>query len=227
MGVSRRRMGGRRSLKVWLALMILMLAMFPGSKSGALLLTAFWERSIHPLSAPAAKAAQAIVVLTGGEELLEETARLQRETGLPVLASGGDGEAVTIKTSLEKRLRTPVTWTEGDSLTTEQNAIFSAAILGKAKIQRIILVTHALHMRRARAMFIGQGFEVIPAPARFSSSAQFQWSDCLPSTAGLALAQPVLHELAGLAYYRMRQAIFWTGLGEESAQVVRPPINPL
>ena len=147
------------------------------------------------------------MVLTGGDALIQETARLHGETGLPILASGGDGEAVVIKGYLESRFRTPVKWTEEDSRNTEKNARFSAEILKKVKIHTIILVTHALHMRRAQAMFVGEGFEVVPAPTRFSRSAQLQWADCLPSAAGLKLVKAALHEVMGLAYYKVRQAI--------------------
>ena len=94
------------------------------SKAGGYALTAGLERTVTPLAVPAgtAAAAQAIVVLTGGYWLNLEAVRLQRATGLPVLASGGDGEAAAIKGQLERDFGVPVRWTEGDSLTTEENA---------------------------------------------------------------------------------------------------------
>lgn len=196
----RRRVGG--NLKACLALVVLVFVLFFTSKSGGLWLTVFWERSSHPLLAPQGQAAQAIVVLTGGEALIREAARLHRATGLPILASGGDREAVVIKADLEKNFQTPVKWTEEASLNTQENAKFSAEILMNVKVHRIILVTHALHMRRARAMFVGQGLEVVPAPVRFSSCAPLQWGDCLPSAAGLKLVKAVLHEVMGLVYFR-------------------------
>ena len=94
------------------------------SKAGGYALTAGLERTVTPLAVPAdtAAAAQAIVVLTGGHWRNLEAVRLQRATGLPVLASGGDGEAAAIKGQLERDFGVPVRWTEGDSLTTEENA---------------------------------------------------------------------------------------------------------
>ena len=202
-------MTGRRLLKICggTAFALMVCAMFFISKSGSLLLAALLERSAPPFSAPQAKTAQAIVVLTGARASMLEAARLHRHTGLPVLASGGDGEAAAIKNHLEKTLQTPVKWTEGNSLNTEQNAKFSADILAKAQVRKIILVTHAMHMRRAQAMFVDQGFEVVPAPTDFSAWPKFQWRDLLPSSEGRKLAKLALHEVVGLAFYKLRFAV--------------------
>ena len=190
-----------------LAIALLVCAMFFISKSGSLLFAALLERSSPPFSAPQARAAQAIVVLTGRNASMLEAARLHRQTGLPVLASGGDGEAAAIKNHLEKSLQTPVRWTEGNSINTEQNARFSAAILAKAQVRKIILVTHAMHMRRARAMFVDQGFEVVPAPTDSSAWPELRWRDLLPSSEGRKLAKSALHEVFGLAFYKLRFAV--------------------
>ena len=202
-------MAGTRLSKIcWVLTLVLMIcAMFFISKSGGLLFAALLERSGPPFSASQAKAAQAIVVLTGAKSSMLEAARLHRQTGLPVLASGGDGEAAAIKNHLEKNLETPVKWTEGDSLNTEQNARFSAAILAKAQVRKIILVTHAMHMRRAQAMFVDQGFEVFPAPTNFSGWPELRWRDLLPSSEGRKLAKSALHEVFGLAFYKLRFAV--------------------
>ena len=131
---------------------------------------------------------------------------MHRQTGLPVLASGGNGEALAIKNHLEKKLHTPVEWTEENSLTTEQNARFPADILAKTQAHKIILVTHAMHMRRARAVCVDQGFEVVPAPTDFSVWPEFRWKDLLPSSEGRRLAESALHEVVGFAFYKLRLA---------------------
>lgn len=203
--------GARHKKKIILhaALAILACGLFFSSKSGSLLLIGFWERAALPLSASATKGSQAIVVLTGGDALNLEAARLHRATGLPVLASGGDGEAAAIKRYLEERLHIPVRWTEEESLNTEQNARFAAKVLEKENIHRIILVTHALHMRRASMMFVDQGMEVKPAPTRFTpGGSKRQWRDFLPSREGLKLTKSALHELIGCTYYVVRRVLF-------------------
>lgn len=179
------------------------------SKAGGYVLTAGLERTVTPLAVPDATAAQAIVVLTGGHYKIMEVARLQRATGLPVLASGGDGEAAAIKRQLEREFGVPVRWTEGDSLTTEENALFSAKILAGAGVQKILLVTHALHMPRAQRLFSDTGLQVISAPTDFSSPATLRWADFWPSPEGRKTSQSALHEIVGLAWYRLRQ--FFTG----------------
>ena len=190
-----------------LAFALMVCAMVLISKSGSLLFAALLERSSPPVSASQAKAAQAIVVLTGAKASMLEAARLHRQTGLPVLASGGNGEAADIKNHLEKNLYIPVKWTEGNSVNTEQNARFSADILARAQVRKIILVTHAMHMRRAQVMFVDQGFEVVPAPTDFSVWPELRWRDLLPSSEGRKLAKSALHEVFGLAFYKLRFAV--------------------
>jgi uncharacterized SAM-binding protein YcdF (DUF218 family) len=59
---------------------------------------------------------------------------------------------------------------EEQSRNTRQNAAYSAALLKARGIDRILLVTSALHMPRAVALFTAQGLQVIPAPTDFEAS---------------------------------------------------------
>ena len=190
----------------WILLSALIFCfLFFSSKAGGLWLTAMWEKSTEK-SAPAIsvslkKVAQAIVVLTGGNSKIAEVARIYQITGLPVLASGGDGEAVAIKANLEGHFHVPVKWTEINSLNTKQNALFSAKILMAENIQTIILVTHASHIPRARIMFLDQGIQVIAAPTNFSNDVQLKWRDYFPSATGQNLTKSVAHEVFGILWY--------------------------
>ena len=204
---SQRRTKRFDHFKIAPLLIIVVCVLFFSSKAGGFLLTASIERAAMLIAAPAGKAAQAIVVLTGGDLRVQEAARQYRKTGLPVLASGGDGEADRIKKQLESDFHVPVKWTEGKALNTEQNAMFSAEILARENIQSIILVTHALHMGRARVLFLASGLEVIPAPTDFSSTASFSWRDFLPSAKGRKLTKSALHEVFGLAWFKIRQFV--------------------
>ena len=138
--------------KIFVALVLAGFVFF-SSKAGGLLLVASIEPPATQVSAPTGKVAQAIVVLTGGDWKNQEAARLYIATGLPVLASGGDGEAAAIKNGLERDFDVPVRWTE-------ENALFTAETLAREKIKTIILVTHALHMRRAQGIFEDKWLEV-------------------------------------------------------------------
>jgi uncharacterized SAM-binding protein YcdF (DUF218 family) len=175
------------------------------STAGARILVWSTEQASAPITSPTEKTADAIVVLTGGDLQNMEAARLHLETGLPILASGGDGEAPRIKKYLESQLNVRVMWTEDRSMTTEENARFSSEILERAGVHRIILVTYAMHMRRARFMFSDQGLEVIAAPTRFSSFPPLQWEDLVPSAEGQMLAKTALHEIGGLVFYGFRR----------------------
>jgi len=206
-----KRITGFGHATIFVVIGLVVCAAFFSSKAGGRWLIASTERASAPISVPAAnaaqaaQAAQAIVVLTGGDHQIREAARLHRATGLPVLASGGDGEAERIKKQLEGEFQVPVRWTEGRSLNTEQNALFTVDILAGQNIHKIILVTHALHMRRARMMFSDRGLEVIPAPTRFSAYGPLEWRDFLPGTEGRKLSKSALHEITGLAWYWLRQ----------------------
>jgi uncharacterized SAM-binding protein YcdF (DUF218 family) len=88
---------------------------------------------------------------------------------------------------------------EEQSRNTRQNAAFSAAILKACGIERILLVTSALHMPRAVALFAAQGLQVIPAPTDFEASQSPQpgllaW---LPDAGALDGSGRAIKELVG------------------------------
>jgi len=106
-------------------------------------------------------------------------------------------------------------WLEDQSQNTYENAVYSAAILKEKGINRIVLVTSAMHMPRSAALFKAQGLEVIPAPADFtfteedwqqlfSGSAENRVISLLPNASSLSLTTNVLKEYLGIFVYRMR-----------------------
>jgi uncharacterized SAM-binding protein YcdF (DUF218 family) len=93
---------------------------------------------------------------------------------------------------------------EDRSTSTYENALYSAAILRPRAIRRILLVTDAVHMLRARRTFEKLGFDVIPAPCRFHPVYQWGPEDFLPSLHAIAWNEEVMHEAAGLLWYVLR-----------------------
>jgi uncharacterized SAM-binding protein YcdF (DUF218 family) len=135
-------------------------------------------------------------------------ARLQRETGLPLLVSGGvPGRfsrplAVTMAESLEADFGVTPRWIEDRSLTTAENAQFSAALLKRDGISTVILVTHAFHMPRASLAFAASGLTVIPAPTMFTIVSHRPRA-FLPRLGALHNSYYALHEYLGLLWYRL------------------------
>ena len=180
--------------------------------------------------APLAEDIGAIVVLAagrngnapeyGGETVaspslvrLRYAARLQRETGLPLLVSGGRvyevepaSEAALIKGVLEDELNVPVRWLEERSRNTAENAIYTAELLREQNIAAVILVTHAAHMPRSVEAFEKQGVQVYAAPTgrRSGNRASAGVLDWLPSAAALDRSRAALHALLGQFWYRIR-----------------------
>lgn len=200
---------------------------------GAMLLMRPLEDMTAPLTRLDNTGAQAIVVLGAGslyqspeygradipDEValmrLRYAAHLQHATSLPVLVSGGnaspDGtqqaKALGMARALREDFRTPVQWVEPSSEDTAQNALYSARILRAAGVQRILLVTHAMHMPRARAAFRRAGLEVVEAPTAFYSRGRpASLLALVPSAAGMYRSYYAAHEWIGLIWYRLRAA---------------------
>jgi uncharacterized SAM-binding protein YcdF (DUF218 family) len=179
---------------------------------------------------------QAIVILGGGRDVsfdnagkfsaafssadaigrLLAGARLQRATGLPILVTGGSvgqagpPEAQVMRDSLIRDFGVPVRWTESASRNTVENARFSAPTLHAAGISTIYLVTSAYHLRRARMLFVAQGFAVAPYPSQSPIEAYgpvpafglppYSWRDLMPSIDAYRDTYLASNEIAGLVY---------------------------
>jgi uncharacterized SAM-binding protein YcdF (DUF218 family) len=145
-------------------------------------------------------------------ERLRWGARLHRLSGLPIMVSGGNpygtgtSEAAQMKAALNEDFRTEVSWLEDKSFNTLESASYARQRLTGAKINRIALVTHAIHMRRARLAFEHAGFSVIEAPTAFSTLRPPGILNFLPSPQGLELSHAFLHEVIGLGWYHVSLA---------------------
>lgn len=195
----------------------------------AKLIVAPLENRTAPLVSTHDTGAQAIVILGGGRMKnapeyrgfdspgqvalvrLRYGAKLQRETGLPLLVSGGnpdgslESEAAIMARSLREDFAVPVKWLEPASDNTAQNAQFSARILQRAGINRILLVTDAVHMPRAQMAFLRSGLQVVPAPTFFFSREPLSALDFVPRGSALDLSHYGMHEWIGLGWYQLRQ----------------------
>lgn len=171
--------------------------------------------------------ADAIVVLGGGTyfnapeyggdtvgtatlERLRFAAKLQRETGKPILVTGGapmgnsTSEAAQMKQVLEHEFNVPVLWSEAASDNTLENARLSQQLLKPAGISRIYLVTHAWHMPRAVLAFQAAGFQVVPAPTAYTTHYRTDLLSFIPNAYALHDSRIFMHELIGILWYQLK-----------------------
>jgi uncharacterized SAM-binding protein YcdF (DUF218 family) len=144
-------------------------------------------------------------------ERLRLAARLAKQTQLPILVTGGLSpgaqagdlsEAAAMARVLNDELGVRVSWVEGQSKTTQENATFSAKLLRDEKISHVYLVSQYWHLPRAQWIFEKAGFTVIPAPTGFESSAHWTPMDFYPGA--LQKTRQIWHELIGALWYRWR-----------------------
>lgn len=137
----------------------------------------------------------------GTLERVRYAAWLHRETGRPILVSGGRpgglgirSEAEIMREILEEEFQVPVRWMEALSEDTLQNAAFSVELLKRDDIGRIYLVTHDFHMARAAEAFRGHAMEVVPMATGFQRPVPESLLSWLPSFEGLARNRGWIYE---------------------------------
>jgi uncharacterized SAM-binding protein YcdF (DUF218 family) len=93
---------------------------------------------------------------------------------------------------------------EGRSATTFENARETKKLLAERGIETVLLVTSAMHMRRAEATFKHAGISVIPAPTDFEVETRpvRNWLDYLPDAEALEGSSKALKEYLGLWVYQ-------------------------
>lgn len=98
--------------------------------------------------------------------------------------------------------------TERLSKNTRQNALYTKALLTKMKMEdkRILLITSAYHMHRARACFEKVGLQVDCYPVDYRAGERRYHLDHLlvPNEGALALWGALLHEWMGCLVYKMQ-----------------------
>jgi uncharacterized SAM-binding protein YcdF (DUF218 family) len=198
----------------------------------AMLLSSPLERAFAPPSARelSTHADAPIVVLGGGflpatpagpalSEMgtarLLAGVRLQRRLGGPLVFSGGaplrsgrGGSEAETAAELAVSLGVPASQilVEPLSRTTAENARLTGELL-KARGtpgDRVILVTSAFHIPRARFAFLSAGFDPLPFPTAYAvSDGPLRIWDFLPSASAFYLSSRALREYLALGYYRL------------------------
>lgn len=195
----------------------------------AALLVRVASGGVGPLDQEAARTAQAVVILGGGLrrdaaefggdtlgilslERVRYGARVARETGLPVLVSGGSvrgdtrAEAQLMREALEGEFGVAVRWVEDQSRNTRENADRSAGLLLAAGIRRVVIVMHAFDVPRVQQEFARAGLHVVPAPTRLPKLEEVGTvvADFLPSASALADSHYAIYELVAVSFPFLR-----------------------
>tara|TARA_R110000823_G_scaffold198080_3_gene329157 strand:+ start:41665 stop:42486 length:822 start_codon:yes stop_codon:yes gene_type:complete len=184
------------------------------------------EQGYTPRAMSVTQSADAIVLLGGGTrgyahlgtladlnqhaDRLVHAVALYRANKAPVILvsggapQGGEHEAGQMRDILRVMgVPAQAMLLESQSLNTYENALLSARLLRERRLDRVLLVTSAFHMRRAEALFRAQGLEVIPAPTDFQRlvvpGVLPRW---LPGAGNLVRTSKALHEMAGFQMYR-------------------------
>lgn len=219
---------GKRRLSIILPLMALViLGISSLSNLGQLILTPLEERFVRPDPVPAAIAG--IIVLGGGlagavnearggyemeaagDRFLEGAVLARRYPDVPLLISGGSGELIAsgegdavTAARLFGALGIPQDRLvlETASRNTDENARFTASLLGDKAKQPWLLVTSAFHMPRSMALFRKAGVNVVPWPTDYRSPGptrlRFGGRSAISALDELTLA---MREWTGLAAY--------------------------
>jgi len=129
---------------------------------------------------------------------------------VPILATGGwqAGGKQPLSETMRLLLRRAgvaesMIWTESRSSSTHENAVYSAQILRRHGIDRIMLVTEAQDMLRAERSFRKEGFVVVPAPCAFREL-EAPLDELIPTWKAIYRNERTLHEAVGLAWYWLR-----------------------
>lgn len=187
------------------------------------------EREWPPVAAEECQSADAIVLLGGGmassgvgpypemfsaSDRVWHAARLYRCGKAPiVLPSGIDSARAELPLLVDLGVPAEAVCCENESRNTEENARFTSELLAKrvqgARRPRVLLVTSALHMRRAKLMFerYAPGLDVIPAATDHENlvmeSHRRTPADFFPSTEAITRSGYAFKEMLGYWGYRL------------------------
>ena len=166
------------------------------------------------------------VEINGAGDRVLYAAELYKEGKAPfILLSGGDIEWLSSGSTtpaedmatllMQMGVPESALWLETESKNTYENALYAKEFLEEQDINQILLITSAMHMPRAVALFEKQGFEVTPLPVDFSVTDSISVSsgegnfiskliDIMPSASNLALTTNAMKEYLGYFMYKLQ-----------------------
>jgi len=144
-----------------------------------------------------------------------------RVPGLKVYCTGGGGEYATVPLLIDLGVPREAVWFSEEPRNTEEEAKLLKKIIGgvseadipvgdaggaAAHRPKVLLVTSAWHMTRAKMLFDRAGFDVVPAPTDFEMSCatekSFGFADFVPSADALVRNSSAIKEWVAYFGYR-------------------------
>lgn len=137
---------------------------------------------------------------------------LYKKTNYPIIISGGvmsekykTSESHLIGNLLQQDYNVPVEALEQTSRTTYENALYTSELLQSKGYNHILLVSHALHLPRAKQAFEAFDIQVTSAPTVFYAGHKIAFfKQILPNTKALRASSYLFHELIGRIWYQLR-----------------------
>ncbi len=179
---------------------------------------------IYPLESEYTRAdpsnAEAIVVLGGGVyntgylksssyKRLITGFLLHRDTGLPIILSGGAAinaipEAQVMKKLLrEFGVEEESIYADLQSRDTRENALYVKKICKRIGCRRVLIVTSAFHMGRALESFKKVGLDAIPYPTDFRFEGKYNLYSLFPKMGAFYDSSVAIREHIGRLFYRI------------------------
>lgn len=138
---------------------------------------------------------------------------LYKNLGYPMVVTGGKlpetdnlPEAFKMKEVLIKLGVPPADiYIESNARNTEENAKYTADVIENLGINKVYLVTSAIHMKRAVKVFKNNiSVELIPVPVNYMISRNnISWYDFLPKIEFLKATSAAWHEILGNLFYSL------------------------
>ncbi len=134
---------------------------------------------------------------------------LYRKTGKPLILSGGSAIGVIPEAKIMKELLIEFgvskehIYTDLKSRDTRENALYVKKLCERLKCERIILVTSAFHMFRAKRSFEKIGFEVQPYPTDFKFEGKYNLYSLFPKYSVFYDSSIAIREYLGILFYEL------------------------
>lgn len=176
------------------------------------------------VTAPVEYPRDSVEISSGGDRVLYAAALYKRGLAPVIVLTGGNLPWTDAQTDSTDEMRELLVMigvpesailAENVSANTYENALFTRQLLEPLGLDRIILVTSALHMPRSAPLFEKQGFTVTPAPTDYNATRAAgtrplieTWPDLLiglfPSAGAMGAVAAVMKEYIGIAVYWLR-----------------------